>query len=115
LWVDNPVHGPEAAQHDTNGRFVLVFEPSWRFGANGPSLPERFGLRITHGRRGERMADATSSEWRRLIAWLNGQSSDVAPPVKSSPCRSQVSDAAKTLAQDKSAHCSGVAKRDKRN
>ena len=73
LWVDNPVHGPEAAQHDTNGVYVLAFNPSWRFGANGPPLPEHFGLRMTGARRGQRVADLSDGEWRSLKAWLDSQ------------------------------------------
>ena len=73
LWVVNPVHGPEDAQHDTNGQYVLALDPSWHFGANGPPLPASFDLRMTHGRRGERIADLTDAEWRRLKAWLDDQ------------------------------------------
>ncbi len=73
LWVENPVHFLESAEHDTNGRYVLVFDPSWRFGANGPPLPTDFGLRMTHGRRGERVADLSDGEWSRLRAWLDDQ------------------------------------------
>jgi hypothetical protein len=79
LWVVNPVHGPEAAQHDTSGVRVLTFDPSWRFGAHGPRLPESFGLRMTHGRRGERRHDLPDAEWHRLEAWLNDQEPYVAP------------------------------------
>lgn len=74
LWIENPVHGPEAAEHDTNGQFVLAFETSWRFGAHGPTLPAEFGLRMTHGRRGERLHEFTDAEWRRLQYWLDAQS-----------------------------------------
>jgi hypothetical protein len=74
LWVENPVHGPEAAQHDTNGLYVLVFDPAWRFGAHGPVLPDSFGLRMTGARRGQRVTDLSGSEWRRLKVWLDGQS-----------------------------------------
>ena len=71
MWVENPVHEADAMQHDTDGLYVLAFSPIWRFGANGPPLPADFGLRMTHGRRGERVADITESEWRRLEAWLD--------------------------------------------
>jgi len=110
LWVDNPVHGPDAARHDTNGQFVLVFEPSWHFGASGPLLPERFGLRMTHGRRGERIADATASEWQGLIDWLNGQSADVVDQSKSAPCRSRLSKPQESMPREKAGRCSAVAK-----
>ena len=74
LWVDNRVHGPEATTHDTGGIYVLAFNPSWRFGANGPVLPESFGLRMTNGRRGQHVTDLSGPEWQHLEAWLDGQS-----------------------------------------
>jgi len=87
-WVMNPVHGPEDAQHDTNGQYVLAFDPSWHFGANGPPLPASFGLRMTYGRRGERLADLSDAEWRRLEAWLNQQTSSTHVETrKNSTCK----------------------------
>ena len=79
LWVDNPVHFPEQAAHDTNGQYVLAFSPSWRYGANGPPLPTEFGLRMTHGRRGERVVDLSDAEWRRLETWLDQQTALTMP------------------------------------
>ncbi len=73
LWVENPVHGPEAAQHDTSGQYVLALNPSWHFGARGPILPAAFGLRMTHGRRGERLVDLSDAEWQGLRTWLDAQ------------------------------------------
>jgi hypothetical protein len=88
VWVENSVHGPEALQHDTHGLYVLAFQPSWRFGANGPPLPATFGLQMTHGRRGERLADLSDTEWRRLQAWLNQQArSTSVNPLKNARCR----------------------------
>jgi hypothetical protein len=74
LWVENPVHGPEATTHDTGGLYVLAFNPSWRFGAHGPVMPESFGLRMIGGRRGQHVADLSDADSRRLRAWLDGQS-----------------------------------------
>ena len=71
VWVDNDVHEPEATRHDTGGKFVLTFSPAWRFGAHGPLLPSEFGLRMTGGRRGERVVDLPDGTWRRLKAWLD--------------------------------------------
>lgn len=71
-WQPNPVHGPEDLQRDTGGLNVLVFKPSWRFGAYGPVLPEDFGLRMV-GRRGERVCGPSDLDWQRLEAWLNAQ------------------------------------------
>ena len=73
LRVENPVHYLEQAEHDTNGRYVLVFNPSWRFGTSGPPLPTDFGLRMAHGRRGERVADLSEGKWSGLRAWLDDQ------------------------------------------
>ena len=88
MWVENPVHGPEATRHDTDGLYVLAFNPSWRFGANGPPLPTELGLRMTHGRRGERLADVSDTEWRRLETWLNQQVHATKPQSASSAgCR----------------------------
>lgn len=78
-WVENPVHFPEQAAHDINGLYVLAFKPSWRFGANGAPLPASFGLRMTHGRRGERVMDLTDAEWRRLETWFNQQAHATTP------------------------------------
>ena len=74
LWIDNPVHGPEAAAHDTGGVYVLTFNPSWRFGAHGPVLPESFGIRMVGGRRGQHVTDLSAAEWRGLESWLDAQS-----------------------------------------
>ena len=89
-WVDNPVHFPEQAEHDINGQFVLAFKPAWRFGANGPPLPDSFGLRMVGGRRGERIHDLTDTEWRRLKTWLDMSaraSSDDDVPAPCVPAR----------------------------
>ncbi len=77
LWVANDVHGPDATNHDTSGKFVLSFSPSWRFGAHGPLMPIEFDLRMVGGRRGERVADLTEPEWKRLRAWLDQNSAAV--------------------------------------
>lgn len=88
LWVDNPVHDADATQHDTSGLYVLVFDPSWRFGSNGPVLPNDFGLRMVHGRRGERLADLTDADWHRLESWLNDQIGTTAVDSRAKPtCR----------------------------
>ncbi len=88
LWVQNDVHGPDATNHDTGGKFVLGFSPSWRFGAHGPLMPIEFDLRMVGGRRGERVADLTESEWKRLRAWLDKNSADVSTiPQGSKRCR----------------------------
>lgn len=73
-WVENPTHGPESSERDTGGQYVLVFEPVWRFGAHGPLMPVEFGLRMTNGRRGERLVELSEAEWLRLRAWLDDQS-----------------------------------------
>lgn len=91
MWVENPVHDADAAQHDTNGLYVLAFDPSWCFRANGPLMPSEFGLRMTHGRRGERVVDLSDVEWRRLKAWLDGQAQvEKAPSLSGKRCRPKV-------------------------
>lgn len=88
LWVQNDVHEPDATNHDTGGKFVLGFSPSWRFGAQGPLMPIEFDLRMVGGRRGERVDDLTESEWKRLRAWLDENSADVSTiPQGSKRCR----------------------------
>ena len=88
LWVQNDVHGPDATNHDTGGKFVLGFSPSWRFGAHGPLMPIEFDLRMVGGRRGERIADLTEPEWKRLRAWLDQNSAGVSSiPQPAKRCR----------------------------
>ena len=79
VQVENPIHGPEAIPRDTGGEFVLTFEPSWHYGAHGPTLPAHFGLRMTHGRRGERVHDLSDAAWRDLERWLNDQQPTTTP------------------------------------
>lgn len=90
IWVQNNVHGPEASGHDTSGKFVLGFFPAWRFGAYGPLMPKEFGLRMENGRRGERLSELSDAEWRRLKAWLDGNSPESTTSPQSSkrwgPC-----------------------------
>ena len=95
LWVPNSVHEPEATNHDTGGKFVLGFSPSWRFGAHGPLMPSEFGLRMMVGRRGERVAELPEPEWKRLRAWLDGNS----PEVTSLPQSSKRCSHSKKLAE----------------
>jgi hypothetical protein len=84
LWVQNEVHGPEATNHDTRGKFVLGFFPSWRFGAHGPLMPSDFDLRMVGGRRGERVAELTEPEWKRLKQWLDENSAELTSLPQSS-------------------------------
>jgi len=87
LWVQNDVHGPEATNRDTSGKFVLGFSPSWHFGAHGPLMPSEFGLRMVNGRRGERVSELSEPEWTRLRAWLDGNSAEAtAFPQSSKRC-----------------------------
>ena len=83
VWVENNVHDPDAIGHDTGGQFVLTFPRAWRFGAHGPLLPTEFGLRMTGGRRGERVVDLTDNTWRRLRAWLDSNVDETMPDVPS--------------------------------
>lgn len=78
-WVPNPVHDREATHHDTGGTYVLGFAPAWRFGAFGPLMPAEFALRMSGGRRGERLVDLTEGAWQRLKTWLDTNSSETEP------------------------------------
>jgi hypothetical protein len=80
VWIPNTIHGCESQGHDLSGVNVLVMSPAWRFGGVGPRLPERFGLRMDGGRRGERLAELADREWADLEAWLDSQ-----PQLKGSP------------------------------
>ncbi len=94
VWVNNDVHEREATLHDTGGQFVLTFFPAWRFGAHGPLLPTEFGLRMTAGRRGERVVDLTDDVWQRLKMWLdeNADGSELEEP-SGKPCKPRRSSA----------------------
>ena len=83
LWVQNHVHDADAATHDTSGKFVLAFSPSWRFGAYGPLMPSEFDLRMVGGRRGERVVELSEPEWKRLRAWLDENSAGATSPTQS--------------------------------
>jgi hypothetical protein len=79
--VPNVTHGPNAKQTDTGGQYVLVFGICWRFGEAAPVIPQRFGLRMTTGRRGHRVADLQAQEWRALRDWLSNASAEAGLPM----------------------------------
>lgn len=106
LWIENLVHPRESAQHDLSGLNVLTFDPSWRFGISGPLMPIEFGLRMTNGRRGERVTDLTDTEWRRLEAWLNKQASrDEDVPTTIKPCRPRSTQYPSSVASHRKSRC----------
>lgn len=78
IQVANPVHGEDSFSRDVSGLNALVFDPAWRFGAYGPRLPTDFGLRMVGGRRGERICELSTEEWRKLRRWLTAQSPGLA-------------------------------------
>jgi hypothetical protein len=83
VQVPNRTHGPRDIARDTGGRFVLAFDPFWRFGDAAPILPERFGLRIIIGRRGHRVTELSPRRWRELRAWLDALTrGGPSPPAK---------------------------------
>lgn len=61
--VGGDLHPSKEQQgRDLRGRYVLVFERWWHFGAGGPPAPE--GLRLASGRRrGHKIVDTVSTEW----------------------------------------------------
>lgn len=73
VQVPNPIHGENSIPRDISGVNALVFDPAWRFGGFGPRLPVEFGLRLTGGRRGERVHELSTDEWMRLRRWLDTQ------------------------------------------
>ena len=82
IQVTNPVHGPKDKNRDIGGRYVLLLDPRWYFGAYGPILPAHFGLRMTTGRRAHQVTDVSSTKWKLLRKWLDGKR-PLAPPPKS--------------------------------
>jgi len=106
LWIENPVHPRENAQHDLSGLNVLAFDPSWRFGSSGPVMPVEFGLRMTNGRRGERLLELSDAGWRRLRAWLDEQSQlETAPSSIGKRCRSRTVIAPKPERKQRPSKC----------
>lgn len=79
--VPNVTHGPNATQTDTGGQYVLVFDTCWRFGEAAPAIPPHFGLRMTTGRRGHRVADLQAREWRALRDWLSNAHAEAGLPM----------------------------------
>ena len=78
IQVPNPIHGEDSLLRDISGVNALVFDPAWRFGAYGPRLPAEFGLRMVGGRRGERICELATEEWRKLHRWLTAQTPGLA-------------------------------------
>jgi len=68
--VTKDTHGPKVAKTDLGGRHVLVFDRIWHFGPTIAILPARFGLRMVGGRRGHRVTEISSNQWRDLEKWL---------------------------------------------
>jgi hypothetical protein len=69
--IANRTHGPGALMRDTGGLYVLVCDPTWRFGKGGPNLPSEFGFRVSlTARRGERAHDLSPTAWRSLREWF---------------------------------------------
>ncbi len=77
VQVPNPIHGEDSLPRDIGGKNALVFDPVWRFGAYGPRIPAEFGLRMTGGRRGERVSEFLPPESKALQAWLDAQTQGV--------------------------------------
>jgi hypothetical protein len=69
--VPNTTHDGGNVATDLSGKYVLLFNDSWHFGATGPILPAEFGLRIVGGRRRHRVHDLSATRWMALRAWLN--------------------------------------------
>ena len=88
VQVDNNIHDGGNVDTDLSGRYVLLFKESWYFGPTSPLPPESFGLRMTGGRRGHRVADLADAQWKKLKSWLNAQTRvTTAEPIKDRGCR----------------------------
>ena len=107
LWIDNSVHGPEAAAHDTGGAYVLA--RSIRPGAlarTAPCCPNHSALRMTHGRRGQHVTDLSEADWRRLETWLNSQAQvEQGMPSPSRHCTPSRRSAPKTPLRPRRSRC----------
>jgi hypothetical protein len=71
--VPNSTHDAGDVTTDLSGKYVLLFNEIWHFGATGPILPSDFGLRMIGGRRRHRVHDLSSERWVALREWLNKQ------------------------------------------
>lgn len=81
VWVDNEIHTSNQIARDTGGINVLVFKERWYFGANGPEIPEPFGLRMSpHSRRGHRRYDDRDTDLPKLKKWFDAQK-ETKPPT----------------------------------
>jgi hypothetical protein len=83
--VPNSSHTVDGTGTDLSGQFVLTFQDAWHFGATGPTLPADLGLRMIGGRRNHRVHVVTS-DWKRLLVWLNAQRQTHAP-TRGPKCR----------------------------
>lgn len=69
--LENETHTAADVERDLSGLNALVLQPSWYFGPSVAVLPERFGLRMIGGRRGERHLQIDETTWRDLREWLD--------------------------------------------
>jgi hypothetical protein len=86
LQVENEKHGPKNVATDLSGRYVLVFDPSWKLNYKLPAaiLPKKFGLRINGQRRGYRVKTISTERWRELKRWFNNAPRDCGKPTSTS-------------------------------
>jgi hypothetical protein len=73
VQVPNEFHDEHSMATDVGGKYVLVFDPIWRFAGANPVLPASFGFRILGTRLGHRRHILTPEKWRELRGWLNAQ------------------------------------------
>jgi hypothetical protein len=85
--VPNSSHSPKDLPRDISGGYVIVTSPSWRFGDTAPILPADFGLRMFAGRRGHRVAQIGSEQWKRLKRWLDRHRPNISEPITPSTSR----------------------------
>ncbi|GHC08873.1 hypothetical protein GCM10010080_24910 [Thermomonas carbonis] len=68
--VPNVVHTPDNAQRDISGRYVLLSERFWYFGANSVPLPNEL-LHLVHTTQGHAIhVNRKKDDVRKLVGWL---------------------------------------------
>jgi hypothetical protein len=72
--IKNEKHDQGNIATDLGGEYVLVFKQSWYFGPTTSVLPQKFGLRIIGGRRGNRVTTISNEQWCELKEWLDHES-----------------------------------------
>jgi len=91
--VSNPTHDKNFTENDIRGAKSLVFQAWWYFGANAPTLPAHFVLRMNGGRRTPLCWEINETTWHELRRWLDDAKArtgligvPIVVPVQDDPC-----------------------------